>query len=72
MIEDKIRKSVQSLIRTWTMDIDGDVPIQFADELAAGLFASGIYKLCKKYYTLGKKNQKRKAKYRVVRKYKSI
>lgn len=68
-IEKKIHKSVLELINIWTADIDGDIPIQFADNLAAGMFASDIGRLCKRFYIIGKKEQKRKHKQRAVKRF---
>lgn len=69
MIEERIRKSVQNLIDIWTAEIDGDIPVRFVDELALGLFASCISAMCKRYYNIGKKEQKKKHKQRAIRRY---
>lgn len=69
MIEEKIKKSVLNLINTWTAEIDGDIPVQFADKLALNLFASSVSFMCKRYYTIGKKEQKKKHKQRAIKRY---
>jgi len=69
VVEKRIQKEVQSLINTWTTEIDGDIPVQFSDSLALGLFASTISSMCKRYYILGKKEQKRKHKQRACKRH---
>ena len=69
MIDKRIQRSVRYTLNQWTVEFDGDIPVKFSDPLAYGLFASTISSMCKRYYTIGKKEQKRKHKQRAIRRY---
>ncbi len=68
-MEKRIQGAVQGLINTWTLNIDGDIPVKFTDKLALAMFCNSIHSLCKRYYIIGKKHQKKEYKQNATKRY---
>lgn len=62
MIEDKIGKEVEGLLRLWTQNYEGHKPLKFQNKLAFAFFTMALIKVCKKFYRIGVKHERRKRK----------
>ena len=64
-------RDINNLLKIWTIDIDGDIPLKFEDELSAFFFGNDVCRLLNKYYTLEKKDERKRRKQKAIRRWKT-
>ena len=64
----KLSRDINQLLKIWTLNIDGEVPVKFDNELSEFFFAQDLCRLLNKYYALGRKYEQRKRKIKQAKK----
>jgi len=65
----KATKDIEYLLKIWTTNIDGDIPLKFSDELSVFFFGNDICRLLNKYYKLGIKDERKRRKQKAIKKW---
>lgn len=71
-MKNKTSIDIGNLLKIWTTEIDGDIPLKFEDELSVLFFSNDINRLLNKYFVLGRKFEQRKQKIKAVKRYKKL